>query len=45
MIGFDAAGGCINPVMAIKNIATSTPRLIAYGFKPHNEKRQARGSR
>jgi len=25
-------------VMAIKNIATSTSRLIAYVFEPHNEK-------
>ncbi|MDM5233569.1 hypothetical protein QUF87_20765 [Lysinibacillus pakistanensis] len=29
-------------VMAIKNIPTPTPRLIPYGFEPHNEKRQAR---
>lgn len=46
MTGFDATGGCINPVMSIKNIPTPTPRLIAYGFEPHNEKkRQARESR
>lgn len=37
MTGFDAAGGCINPVMAIKNIPTPTPRLIAYGFEPKDK--------
>ncbi len=29
----------MNPVIAIKNIPKPTPRLIAYGFEPNNEKK------